>query len=325
MNTELQRRCDLLADNREEVRRAFPMESDLAVIGVAAMFTSEDVRADADRLRDCREYLKSRESAFSPLRGGVVAPLVGRMALSDHPGEILHSVRELDGLLKEENRRISSDYRALAALILAEFADYPSQKACTGKTMAIFRGIKKAHPVLYSENALPMAAVLAASGRDPDLLLAEMEEDYEAVRRVFRDGSAALPVSYVMSLDRRSAREKTDRLQALWEELKRIGHRYGRGVELTTLAILSSVNEPVPALAGEVAEADDLQKTKKGFGSFSMGATNRRMCAAQTVLQTRRPGEDGDSGVLLSALLAIHMEQMAAMTAAAVSASTAAH
>lgn len=299
MDQQIERKCLDLVEAYRILSSGNKMEFSEMILACAGIYAAAGRTPDMDRLAECKKLLKSRAGIFSNFRGSDELLVRCKMALAPDPALYFEN-------LEREYRQIktffSGEQTVLAAMILAEQG---CSEGLAEKTKQIYREMKDAHPWLTSENDLPFAALMAASGRDASAVYAEAEEIYELLRNNLRVEKDTLQMlSHILAIRGGRPEEKCERLCALAGGLKEAGHSLGRGSRLAILGILVDCDLPVDALVERICETDDFLKQHKPFhGLFGVGRECRRMFAVQMV-QASLSGEDslGASAMLTASV-----------------------
>ena len=304
MNTELKEKCDLLVENRKTITSAFAWDSGLMSLAAATLFTSSGLTADRDKLKECEAVIKSKTNAFSEFRGNVKMPLICKMALSDDPEKYFEDVETIYMLLNK-SKWIGNEYKIMAAITICDHADESEYELFVNRTNEIYSRMKQEHKWLTSDEDIPFAAMLAVSGLDIDKLIDEMELNYNILKAKFHDSNAVQSLSHVLALDEKPAEAKCAKVESIFNELKAMKHKFGTGYELAVLGTLTMLDMQEKEAADIIAEIDDYLKGQKGFGDLSLGAKERRLYAAQLVLNQYGPEESKVDGVVLGSMLAL--------------------
>ena len=69
MNSKIMNSCQLLADNRDIIKKRFYLEDNMMITAASMIFTEAGRQADADRMKACRNLLRERKGIFSNFRG----------------------------------------------------------------------------------------------------------------------------------------------------------------------------------------------------------------------------------------------------------------
>ena len=298
MDRQIENKCQTLVDNYRILASGNKLEFTEMILACAEVYLAAGAAPDMDRIKECRKLLKSRAGIFSNFRGSDELLVRCKMALSPDPEQYFNC-------LEQEYQQIktffSGEQTVLAAMILAEQDN--SAEDLSEKTKQIYKEMKEAHPWLTSENDLPFAALMAASGRDAASVYAEAETIYAILQKDLRAGKDTLQMlSHILAIRAGRAEDKCEKLCALASGLKTAGHSLGRGSRLAILGILADSGLPTDALVERICQADDFLKQHKPFrGIFGVGKECRRMFAVQMVHSSLSGEESLGASALLTA------------------------
>lgn len=304
MDIGLKEKCDLLVKNRKTITDAFAWDFGLMSLAAAALYTGSGLSVDSETLKNCEAIIKTKTKTFSEFRGNVKMPLICKMSLSDNPEKYFDNVESVYKLLNK-SKWIGNEYKILAAITICDYADESKYEMLVERTNDIYSRMKEEHKWLTSDEDIPFAAMLAVSGLDVDKLIDEMEVNYKILKEKFHDNNAVQSLSHVLALDEQSAEVKCAKVESIFNELKAMKHKFGTGYELATLGSLTMLDIPEREVAGLIAEIDDYLKDQKGFGDFALGASERRLYAAQLVLNQYGAEGNKADGVVLGSMLAL--------------------
>lgn len=304
MIAELKEKCDLLVNNRKTITSTFTWDSGLMSLAAASLYTGRGLTVDSQKLKECEAIMKSKTNTFSEFRGNVKMPLICKMALSDDPQKYFGNVETLYKLLNK-SKWIGNEYKIMAAITICDHADESEYESFVDKTNEIYSRMKQEHKWLTSDEDIPFAAILAVSGIDVDKLIDEMELNYKILKEKFHDSNAVQSLSHILALDAQPAEVKCAKVESIFNELKAMKHKFGTGYELATLGTLTMLDIQEKEVANLVSETDDYLKEQKGFGDFLLGSKERRLFAAQLVLNQYGPEDNKVDGVVLGSMLAI--------------------
>ena len=292
MDEKLRAKCDLLAENYLITQNSAKLDwSQAAGLG-ALIYTNMNITASESDIRSNRALLKKKVGAFNNLRGYTDLALLCKMSLKSNPEAYLDNV-----MAAYDNLRFGffhSEYEALAASSVADFAE-PSQYAAVGqKTSEILDVMQKQHPMLTGHEDVSVAALLAMSDMDVEAKLAEADACYEELKHDhFTFAKDALQsVSMILALSDTPVEEKCARFRALRSSLGDAGtHMFA--CQLPMLAAMVDTDVPVEQVAKDIDEAAKYLKKKKGFGDIlGMGHRMRGVLASAIVLQTYQEQAD---------------------------------
>ena len=325
MDRQIESKCLSLAENYRILVAGSKMDFSEMILACAGVYLAAGRKPDPERMKECKKLLKSKAGLFSNFRGSDELLVRSKMALAADPGRWFEDLEREYGRIKSF---FSGEQTVLAAMILAEHG--ASDGGLAEKTKQIYKDMKQKHPWLTSENDLPFAALMAASGRDAAAVYAEAEEIYEILRKDLRaDKDTLQMLSHILAIRNGRADAKCEKLCALAGGLKAAGHSLGRGSRLAILGILADSGLPADALVERICETDDYLKQYKPFrGLFGVGKSCRRMFAVQMV-QAALSEEDGlGASAMLSAsveLAIITMILMMIIISSTASATAAGH
>ena len=307
MDRQTENKCQALVENYRILASGNKLEFTEMILSCAGIYLAAGVAPDMDRIKECKKLLKSRAGIFSNFRGSDELLVRCKMALSPDPELYFNALeREYQSI----KTFFSGEQTVLAAMILAE------QGASAGdlseKTKQIYKEMKEAHPWLTSENDLPFAALMAASGRDAAAVYAEAEEIYAILQKNLRAGSDTLQMlSHILAIRAGRAADKCEKLAALADGLKTARHSLGRGSRLAILGILADSGLPTDELVERICQADDFLKQYKPFrGIFGVGKDCRRMFAVQMVHSSLSDEDSLGASALLTASVELAITTM---------------
>ena len=313
MDQKLQGKCDLLADNYLIAAKSAKMDFRQAAALAALIYTQNDQVASEAAIRGSRALLKSKVSGFNNLRGNVNLALLTKMSLSDDPEAYLDRVMEVYSIIAR-GRIIRTEYEALAASAIADFAQPNQYEDIVARTRDMLDKMSKQHPLLTTSGDTTLASLLVMSGVDADATLSEAEECFTKLKKNggFTMAKNALQaVSLVLALNEGPAEMKCTRFIQMREALKKAKSKIYAD-QLPIIAALSCVDFPVEQLVSEIHDVDLYLKGKKGFGGLlGLGAQMRRLMASALVLQIHTDaGDAGSASVSNSALTSVLVQQV---------------
>ena len=101
MRASLSRLCTDFIEDRDIIRSVFFWDTPTLYPVCAAVFTGSGIRADADRLKRCRDLLKEKTGLFSNFRSTVQPVMLCMMATDDDPEQRLDRSLQVYDALKE--------------------------------------------------------------------------------------------------------------------------------------------------------------------------------------------------------------------------------
>ncbi len=317
MTELLRQKCDLFAENYERVKRFARWEYGMMYYLCAYLYTRQGKVFDSAKVDECRKMIKKKESPFSQFRNALSLSVACELSLEEKPEEVFDRAKKAYDALREEF--CSSGYLPLAAMTLARAKSEEEFADVAARARSVYDAMKKKHLLLTGAEDVPFAVLFALGERSVDGITADIEAAHSRLKEAFMNSNALQSVSHCVALEGDSV-QNTERLVALWQELKECRHRYGTDLELVTLAALASAQS---VSAAKIVEVSDYLRGKKGFGNWTLGQRQRLMYASSLV--GLEHGADLDAAAISSAAgvmlqQAVTVSIMAAMVVQATSA-----
>ena len=264
---------------RDAIRAAFKMESEYIYPVCAQIFLAADRPVEAEQLERCKALVKSTTGPFSNFRGNVRLPLLCMLAAGDEPEARWERTQRCYALLKESF--FSSQYLALAALLLGDGAKEEDLPALAARGKGLFQRMKQEHPFLTGQEDSMFALLLAESPRSDDALIEDMEACYTLLDQRFPKGDGLQTASHVLALSDDAPERKVERMLSLFDGIEAAGGKYGKDRQLPILAALSLSDGSEEALVADMLELNGLLSQEKGYkGVFGLDKRTRMMHAA---------------------------------------------
>lgn len=322
MKTTVQRRCELLVENRQLVSKASVLESSLLRAVAAASYTEKDMSADVDQLKDCIKLLKKKQGAFSYLRGNTMLIIASRMALSGNPEGYLDDVIEVYKVF-QKGKFFGSYYRVLASMSICDAGRSAQAEEIIEKTNALLKEMSKSHPWLTNEEDTSFAVLLAMTDKSIDEILTELEGSYQYIKKNFSfHDNAAYSLSQVLTTLDGSYDQKGDKALEIYNAFKEAGSKYGKNYELASIGALVNTDMNTEDLVSEVIEVAEFLKGKKGFGALEMDRYTRLMLGTMIVSGIYSNEKASLSASVTSGALATVIAEQLCMYVAIMAAST---
>ncbi|MBR0357450.1 MAG: DUF4003 family protein [Clostridia bacterium] len=264
---------------RDAIRAAFKMESEYIYPVCAQIFLAADRPVEAEQLERCKALVKSTTGPFSNFRGNVRLPLLCMLAAGDEPEARWERTQRCYALLKESF--FSSQYLALAALLLGDGAKEEDLPALAARGKGLYQRMKQEHPFLTGQEDSVFALLLAESPRSDDALIEDMEACYTLLDQRFPKGDGLQTASHVLALSDDAPERKVERMLSLFDGIEAAGGKYGKDRQLPILAALSLSDGSEEALVADMLELNGLLSQEKGYkGVFGLDKRTRMMHAA---------------------------------------------
>ena len=322
MKASLQSLCDLFIENRDTLKSAFKWESSYMYPVCANLFCAKGERVDENRLLSSRDIIKAQTGLFSNFRGIVRFPIACMLSLGENPEERFSRAADYYALLKQ--RFMGSEYLALTAFLLTDMENGFDVQEAISRGRSIYEKMKKEHPFLTSSEDSVFAVLMAAKDQTDEALIQDMEACYQQIKARFHDSNCVQTMSHVLTMAQGDPAEKVQRAFSLYDEILRLGGKYGRHYELATLAALSVTGADVKETAMDILDVDAFLKNQKGYGFFGVDGKTRMMHAAMLVSDQCVSRGQMDNANLTSTLSMIAAQQMAMCAIIAASSASAA-
>jgi hypothetical protein len=297
MDASLRHRCELLIENYRIMSERKTFGSSYALLSAAGLYMAEDRVADPDRLEDARNIIKSSVGIFSDFRGVMEYVLRAKMAMTDDPRGYFDALREVYDQVK--NGVFATSFDVIAAMILTDSRS-ADQTVLAENMKTIYRMMQKQHMFLTSEADRPFAALMAASGKDPEAVAARAEAIFLSLKGRLRVAmNTRQTIASILALYDRPDEEMCERICALNTLLRNARRSFGSDSYASILGILADTDLPAEELASRLFEAEDFLRGSKPFkGLFGASAGSRRMMAALCVMSDCNTKENARSAMI---------------------------
>ncbi|MDR0897846.1 MAG: DUF4003 domain-containing protein [Oscillospiraceae bacterium] len=291
MHTEWQESLNLFTANATAMHKAFPWRNDGANRLAALACARQGKAVDAEAVRRCLVLIKESTNAFSGFRGDMQVYLAARLSLHADPGAFFSEAQRAHDLLKAA-KFSAMNYRAIAAMQLAELCDPARFDEIAARAKAFYDGMKRDHFWLTGNDDTIVCVLLALSNLSVDDGLFRMEGLYQQFKPSFNGRNNLQALAQVLTLGGEGA---ADRLLPLDAALKAIKTRMDQAFTLPALGVLALLSAPAEEIAATLREMEKYLHAQKGFGSFVVGKQLRLLYAAGLLL--REPIEGLPAGV----------------------------
>ena len=325
MTDAMLRSCELFVKNRNIMKENFKWDSSQMHPLCASLYSEKGLEIDAERIKECKNIIKRGTGFFSEFKGTAILALATMLSMETDPEGKFRQVTEAYGKLKLEFH--SSPYLPLASFVMAEMTNSIEFERIISKAKSIYSSMKKDHPFLTSSEDSGFAVLFALSDLSKERAVTNIEECFSLLKGKFFSSNAVQSLSLALAIGDEPSNNKCDRALDIFNRLKERGCKYGTGVELATLGLLTLASDDVEKIVDEVVESDSYLKSVKGFGAFGTGRPQRLMYAGFLVANEYK--KKGMGSVLntsmissiTSMIIAEQVAVMAAITATAAGAS----
>ncbi len=324
MKDTIQKRCELLVENRNIIHEGFKLENSLLKAVAGAAFAEKEKKVDVEYLKECRKILRDKQGALSYFRGNNELIVSTRMALSSDPEKYIDELVEVYNKF-QKGKFFGSTYRVLAAMSICDVGKFSEADAIIEKTNAIMTGMKKNHPFITSDEDTSFAVLLAMTEKDVEEILTELEDAYQYIKKSFSlHENAAYSLTQVLTVYDGNYEDKRDKVLEIYNAFKAAGLKYGKEHELASLGTLININRSAEELVSEIAEAAEFFNGKKGFGMLDMSRQTKLMLGAMVISSVYSEENSVTDASVTSGALAMIIAEQTAMLVAIMIASTSA-
>lgn len=319
MEQLLKQRCELFIKNRDIIKDNFKWDNSMLYPLCSAIYTEKDMKIDVTAIKQSKDIIKNNTGIFSNFKGIPFLALSAMLSLEENKDEKFNEVLKIYGMLKKEFS--TTQYLPLSAFIIRNMSDEYQYEKIIQKSKNIYSRMKKEHPFLTSGEDCGFAIMTAMSDLPENSIVREMEECYNLLREKFSASNALQTLSHTLSLGGEEAKIKCRRVKNIYDILDEKNCRYGKGMELAVLGILSLITNDVEKAANDIIDVSSYLLSCKGFGALGTGKAQRIMYAALLVSQQYKSqyysNEMNMAAInsITSIIIAQHIAMMAAISA----------
>jgi len=271
MNTILQEKLSLFAENVGEIRNNFIWQEASAKRMAALIYTIDGKHINTDAIRESHRMIKDEVGAFSTFRGNLSIYIAAALSLVSNPHKLLADTLHIYDLLKAQGFW-ASDYLVVAAFEIAVNTDNASHSNIVSRTRAFYDEMKANHRFHIGQDDYIFAAMLALSDIDPHAGAVKMKRVFQHIRgefSAFIGKGSMLTLAQMMVLGG-STEDCVANLTHLSRILRKHKIKLDKAYTLASLGVLGLLDTDHYVLANEIAEARDFLRGQKGFGHFSI-------------------------------------------------------
>lgn len=285
MNEALSEKCELLIKNCTAIHRKYFINDKLLSLMASLIFTSADMEADTDKLKECRKILDKNTGLLSNLRANPKLVLLSKMALSDDPEEYINNVSEVYKKI-HQGKQLETSYMALAAMLICDFGRQDEAEELVAKAEQIRSQMNKEHPILTDSEDISFIMLLALTKKSVDKIISDIDEAYEYLDKTCKvrvSANALQGLCEVLAVSYGDTREKCDKVVRIFNAFSEHGTKFGTDSECIVLGSLIDVNTDTDTLVKEILEAEVRLADLKGFKESEMDRKKRMMYASMLV------------------------------------------
>ncbi len=283
MEFELKLLCDEFIKNRDTIVSSFVLKGYEITAASAMIFINNEITAKKDKLNEMNSLLKNHASLFSNFRGICTVPVVSMLAASTNPNLTIKKLIEIKELIN--NRFFNDNYSIISSFILLELVEEEKYLEVLDRAKYLYDEIKRTHAFLTNREDVLYCILLATSNKTNDVILAEVEQYYQLLKKNFVSNNAVQSLSHILTLEESDINDECNKLLNFYNKLKQHGYKYGTTFELPTLALLSKVNVDIDVLLKDFSSVEQFLKKQKGYGFFGLCSKVRYLHTAMLLLK----------------------------------------
>ncbi len=303
-------RDTLFIQNRDVIKKTFPLESNYLIPLGAARFTDKGILAEEESLRKSKDLLKNSVSCFSNFRGTGRLPILCALAADGNPEGLLQKSIRAHEVLREHFSPTS--FLPLGAVMLAEMSEEYRFADLAARAKGLYKQMRENHPFLTAQEDVVFAILLATSYKSDHQLMFEAEGCYALLKPHFSALNALQSLTHILILSEGQGEEKCKKVLDLWEELRRRGYKYNPTFTLPSLGVVALSEKDAATACDKLIAADGFLKEQKGYGVWGLDKNQRILHASLLVNRTENSlSATAEVAGLQSALAAVAAQQAA--------------
>lgn len=325
MTNELMLKMERFLENAKQLKKPLYWTTHELYIYLTALIDAMANRdSDAEQIKLFKQAIRKQTPILSPFRSQAIVPAAASFLAE---GKTVHECEDLlsaGQLLRQAGFR-NNEYLVFASVALSLLGQSLDVREVSTRAKQIYDGMRSAHPLLTSQEDVPSAVILAATSLPVMALLDEMEEIYRGLKEVgFTSGNGLQSLAAFLALDAVPVRKKVEHCVEIRHELSARGLKPGQ-MFYGTIGMLSLLGSKSGLGIDALEEASQMLRQSKGFrwnGKQLNTMLAASLCVAQLLSEpTTEIMFRTQMSVSIQAIITM---QMAAMTAATVTASSAA-
>lgn len=295
---------------------------DMTLRFIALVYMLSDKTFGKEELNEVAEYIKKNSKWFSYYRGhqkfSTAALLITKFA---NPQKAFSDLLEYEEKMKTAGFK-NSQYLSISAYALLLTCSPENVDDRVQKAIELYKGMKKNHYWLTSSDDYPIAVLLSQADAEKDILLSEIETNYDMLHREGFSRSNGLQfLSHLLTFIPGTAQTKAQQTRSIYDRLKQSKFHVSStyyGI-LGYLTLLGDLSEQATE---EVIEVVQYLKSNK---NFKWVYKDMNVLAATALVANQYIEKISEGNELLETGIGISIETMiAAQTAALIAATSAA-
>ena len=324
MENKTKNKLILFAENTLAIKKEFKWHDDFAKRLSALLYAQENRAINCNAITQCHALIKQNTGIFSIFRGNMVLCIATLLSLSDDQQGLFDKTQDVYKMLKDTKFH-TSDYLAVAAFQIASQAHSTNLANVVSRTRKFYDSMKAQRRFHTGEDDYILAAMLGLSDIDITLGTDRIEQIYSRLKSKLRDKNSIQMLSQVLVLGG-SCDDTVSRVLTLRDAFRAQKIKLDNFYTLPILGILALLPVEIETIVNETAEAQQILREQKGFGSWSASMQERLLYAMAIVAaeHTKDTNNAIVTATLATSITNIIIAQQVAIMVAASSASTAA-
>ena len=302
---------NLMASNMDVLGKEFKTDELTMKAMGAFILTAVGKSADAARLSECKDIIKSQFGPLSEFRQNMELPLIVKMSIADSPKDYINGVSAAYDKLSE-NYKAGDELRLVAAMVLYDnLGDVDMGEMCS-KTEDIFSLMNNEKSLLTDQSYLSFAVLLAMQSEDANAAVKDMKECFGILHEENKlSKKEAMMISAILALKNGSAVDKCKSFVGLNDRLKDEKLAI-KGQQKTILSVLCEGDTDIDKTVNMIKENEEALKSIKAFNKVLGidGSTRKMFAAAVTALNNTDDTGSAEAAVMsttLSVVLSVEM------------------
>lgn len=266
MESDLQTKVDLYIETLVILKKEYKWSiGDLTLRFIALVYILSNKTFDKYQFDEMVKYIKKNSKWYSNYRGhqmySTAALLITKF---DDPQKAFTDQLEYEKKMKDEGFKNSS-YLSIASYTLLLTCTPESIDSRIHKAIEIYKEMKKNHFWLTTSDDYPVAVLLAESDKKIDILISDMESNYEMLNKEGLKKSNGLQfLSHLLTFIPEAANTKAQRVKWIYDKLKseklRVSSTY-----YGTLGYIALIGEFSKQATEDVIDTVSYLKSNKNF------------------------------------------------------------
>lgn len=292
MDTKTKEMLDLIFANHKKLKWKMIWEmdaNDTAIMG-AFIQAAKGIETDEARYVECKKILKKNIDIFSAFRGIARPMIISKMTVQDDPETYLNGCLAVYKKLRSIHKLTASPYMIMAAMTIYENGGIERSDEMIDKLENLYKSLKKAHPLLITDDDRGYLSMLVASGLNLDVMVESIENTYQTCKSISINKNSVNSLAQVLALSSKDPSVNAEEVNTLLDSLKKSGHPVSKYYGLGAVGALVLLDKSVEEKVALVSEISDYIKNYRAFKWYNMGKRRRTVYACLIALMLNSDG-----------------------------------